>query len=654
MSFNTLNLSGNLENITLIPRTTLFGNPVRGIAQISPDGSRIAWSAPSEGVMNLWVAPRDDLSRARLLTQDRARGVHAAYWTYDSQYLLYQQDSDGDENYHLYAISPEGGQPRDLTPFPDIQANLEGLSPRPGLRSTILVSMNRRDPRFADLYRIDVTSGETTLLEENPGFVGFVTDDALQVVMAFENRPDGGTDYFKREAGEWRPWLHLSADDARNTRVSHVDARGENLYMLDSRTRDTTALVSLPLNCVSADEATPLVLFEDPRADISGVLIDVRTYQPLACSVEYERRTLRVLGESLRSDIDLLSHEIEGEWQLLSRSEDDRYWLVWESGDRLPGAVLLFDRHTRRLQTLYVTRPELISMPLARMQSTIIRSRDGLDMVSYLTLPVHVDDPQHALCSLSPVPLVLLVHGGPWARDSYGFNTQHQWLANRGYAVLSVNFRGSTGFGKEYIKKGDGQWGGAMDDDLCDAVDWAIAQGIAVPERIAIMGASYGGYATLWAMTRHPTLYACGIDVVGPSNLETLLANVPSYWESYLSTLHRAVGNPGTPEGLQLLRDRSPLNFATNITRPLLIGQGANDPRVKEAESIQMVETLRHNGIPVTYVRFPDEGHGFARPANSIKFRIITEQFLANYLGGRFEAEHRDEAQGQTAEVETE
>lgn len=664
-------LSDSLSDTPLIPRVELFGNPVRAGARISPDGRYLSWSAPDAGVMNLWVAPRDNPAQARVLTQDRLRGVYTSWWSYDGAHLLYVQDVGGDENYHVYAISPEGGKPRDLTPFDGVRASVAALSHKPALRGKALLSVNQRDPRYHDLYLADIATGELTLVQENPGYAGFLTDDDFRVLLAVETLDDGGARYLKPRAtadatadatpgGQgWQPWLSVSPDDARTTHASHVDVTGRTLYVYDSRGRDTAALVSIPLAAESGDTAVPTVIAEDARADIGGALLDAFTYEPLAYSLEHERRELVVLAESLRADVALLDGRlggVDGEWGLVSRSEDDRYWIVGAASDRVPGAAWLFDRQTRALERLYVTRPTLLDHSLARMQSTTIRSRDGLDLVTYVTIPVHADaslaEGGKPLTSRVPVPTVLLVHGGPWARDSFGFNPLHQWLANRGYAVLSVNFRGSTGFGKSFLSASDLEWGAKMDDDLCDAVDWAVAQGIADPARVAVMGWSYGGYATLWAMTHHAERYACGVDVVGPSNLETLLASIPPYWESFRSTLYRAVGNPDTEAGKALLKERSPLTHAARIAKPLLIGQGANDPRVKEAESTQMIDAMRAKGIPFTYVVFPDEGHGFLRPANSIRFNTIIETFLATHLGGRFEPSHPAEIEGNTAVVE--
>ncbi|NYI00099.1 S9 family peptidase [Cupriavidus plantarum] len=649
-----------LAEIPLIPRVELFGNPVRAGARISPDGRYLSWSAPEAGVMNLWVAPRDNPARARVLTHDRVRGVYTSWWSYDGAHLLYVQDVGGDENYHVYAVSPTGGEARDLTPFPGVRASVAALSHKPALRGKALLSLNHRDARYHDLYLADIATGDLTLLQENPGYAGFLTDDDFRVLLAVETLDDGGARYLKPTPEGWQPWLSVSADDARTTHASHVDVTGTTLYLYDSRGRDTAALVSIPLAAESGDTAVPTVIAEDARADIGGALLDAFTYEPLAYSVEHERRAFVVLAERLREDVALLDSKLggaDGEWGLASRSEDDRYWIIGAASDRVPGAAWLFDRQTRTLERLYVTRPTLLDHKLARMQSTTIRSRDGLDLVTYVTIPVHADaslgEGGQPLTSHAPVPTVLLVHGGPWARDSFGFNPLDQWLANRGYAVLSVNFRGSTGFGKRFLSASDLEWGAKMDDDLSDAVDWAIAQGIADPKRVAIMGWSYGGYATLWAMTRHADRYACGVDVVGPSNLETLLASIPPYWESFRATLYRAVGNPDTEAGKALLKERSPLSHASRIAKPLLIGQGANDPRVKEAESTQMIDALRAKGIPFTYVVFPDEGHGFLRPANSIRFNTIIETFLATHLGGRAEPSHPAEIEGNTAVIES-
>ncbi len=639
----------NRSELPLLPRTVLFGNPQKSNASISPNGQYLGWIAPVDGVMNLWVAPREYPEEARPITRDCFRGIHSYTWAQDGVHLLYQQDDRGDENHHLYAITVDGGEPRDLTPFPGSRGLLAATSKREALRDTVMISLNTRDPRHADLYLLNLVSGALNEVLQNPGFASFVVDQDLQVRLAVQPQQDGGMRYLKLIEGQWQLWLSVSAEDGRTTQVSHLDTAGETLYLIDSRGRDKAALVALPFNVDNADTITPTLIAEHPRADIMGALTDSESQHPLFCSATHERTDYLIVNDSIRPTVEFLNGNFPSAWGVRSRSRDDRYWIVGVSDDLTPGIAYLYDRHEQLLEQLYLTRPELANAQLARMQPTIITSRDGLEMVSYLTLPADVDDQETPLHSLHPLPLVLLVHGGPWARDSYGFNPHHQWLANRGYAVLSVNFRSSIGFGKAFVNAGNCEWGGKMDDDLTDAVDWAIARGIAEPGRIAIMGGSYGGYAALWALTQHPKRYACAVDIVGPSSLQTLLESIPDYWESVRARLYRSVGNPETEKGLAALLKRSPLQHAHRIEKPLLIGQGAQDPRVTQAESDQMVAALDERGIPVTYVLFPDEGHGFNRPANSIAFNVITERFLARHLGGRFQEEEAGETKGNSA-----
>ncbi len=635
----------SLNNTALIARTRLFGNPERGACRISPDGRWLAVNAPRDGVMNLWLAPRGDLGAARPVTQDRHRGIVQFSWAFDSVHLLYAQDLDGDENFHLHAVHAETHTLRDLTPLAGVRGLFHSASRKH--RDEILITLNQRDRRYADLCRLRLSSGEMTLLQENPGMADFVTDDDHRVPLALAPRADGSWLWLRPKESGWVPWQQVAAEDAMTTRPLHVGGDGRTLYALDSRGRDTAALVSFDLLADSAPAAR--VLAAHPRADIDDVLSHLHSHVPLAYGVTVERREFYALDAGLRADVEHLDAQDLGEWHLASRTDDDRVWIVRFTSDVNPSSYALYERDTRRLTKLYDCYPDLTTAPLVRMQHTTLKSRDGLDLVSYLTLPPHAERSDTALTRTEPLPMVLLVHGGPWARDAWGFEAEHQWLANRGYAVLSVNFRASTGFGKSFLNAGDLQWGAKMDDDLCDAVDWAIANGMADPQRIAIMGASYGGYATLWALSAHTERYVCGVDVVGPSNLETLLAATPLHWEAARATLYRQLGNPDTPIGRALLKERSPLHRAAHIRKPLLIGQGANDPRVPQAEADQMVAAMKANGVAVTYVLYPDEGHGFARPANRISFYAITEQFLAMHLGGRCEAANATEIEGHTA-----
>jgi dipeptidyl aminopeptidase/acylaminoacyl peptidase len=634
-----------LEQTALIPRAKIFGNPERGACQISPDGLWLAFTAPQDGVMNIWVCRRGEMATAYAITNDRKRGINQLTWAFDGVHLLYHQDKDGDENYHLHAVSVTSGIVRDLTPYAGTRGLLHSISRTH--RNDVLITLNQRDPRFADLYQLNLTTGEMTLVQLNPNMAGFITDDDFQVQLALAPQPDGGQLWLKPEGKDnWKPWMVIPFADTMTTNPLHINADGKMLYALDSRSRNTAALVAFDLQ---AADPVARVIAEHPRADVSDLLTHTDSHAPLAYGVNVERREFHVLDESVRVDVDFLDAQDLGEWNLTSRTEDNNLWIVRFSSDVNPGSFALYERNSHLLTKLYDCFPALIGAPLARMQHTTLKSRDGLDLVSYLTLPVYADRPNAKLSSTHPLPIVLLVHGGPWARDNYGYNHYHQWLANRGYAVLSVNFRASTGFGKSFINAGDLQWGAKMDDDLCDAVDWAVGLGIADPERVCIMGGSYGGYATLWGMVAHPDRYACGVDIVGPSNLQTLLASTPPQWQAMRTTLYRQLGNPDTPEGRALLQERSPLHRAAQIKKPLLIGQGANDPRVTQAEADQMAAAMKANHIPVTYVLYPDEGHGFQRPVNNISFNAIAEQFLAKYLGGRSEPTTDAEIEGNTA-----
>jgi dipeptidyl aminopeptidase/acylaminoacyl peptidase len=611
---------------SLIPRAHLFGNPNRFGGTISPDGAFLAWVAPLDGVANVWVAPFSNSAAARPITHDRSRGVRNYYWAYDGTHLVYLQDRDGDENWRLHAVNIQNGVARPLTPE-GTRATPAGTSRR--IRGEVLVSINARDPSYPDLFRVELVTGRLTLVAENPGFAGFLADDDLQPRLATQSTPDGGLNVLRPSGGDWAHWFHFPASDVFTSGLSHLSADGTQLYLRDSRGRNTAALARMDL--ATGETA---VLAEDPRADIGRLLTDTDTYAPLAYAVLVERLSYHALDPAVQPDLDFLAAQDIGDWSLNSRTEDNRIWVVGASSDIRPGIAYLYDRAAQSLRVLYETRPELAGAPLASMHSTTLAARDRLRLVCYLTLPRTADLERRGRLP-APVPLALLVHGGPWAREVFGYNPMHQWLANRGYGVLSVNFRGSTGLGKQFVNAGDHEWGRRMDDDLQDAVAWAVAQDIADPARVAIIGMSYGGYATLAAVTRSPELYACGIDVVGPSNLETLLATVPPYWASFRAQLAKAVGDPDTEDGRALLRERSPLHQAERIRCPLLIAQGANDPRVKQAESDQMVAAMRANNVPVTYLLFPDEGHGFVRPENNLAFTAVAEAFLARHLGGR-------------------
>jgi dipeptidyl aminopeptidase/acylaminoacyl peptidase len=616
----------------LIPRAKLFGNPSRVAGKLSPDGKWLAWIAPRDGVLNVWVAPVSDPAHGKPLTDETARPIRQYFWAPDSASILFVNDKGGDENFHLFSVDITSGAQRSLTPFDKTRVEISGVSNH--VKDRILIGLNNRDPKWHDVYSLDLKSGALTLVLTNTGgYGGFVADENLVVRLADKPRPDGGDELYRviDNRVEPTPFATIGFDDARTTAPAGFTTDGKTLYWLDSRGRDTTALVAQD---VASGAKT--VIASDPKADIDEGMYDPRTGRVQAYAVDYLKTDWVAVDPAVKADLAFLKSKLPGEFSVTSRTYADDLWTVASDPVTAPPATYLYNRKAKTLTQLFVSRPELVGETLVAQHPVQIQTRDGLTEVSYLTLPPGSDAkgegrPAH------PLPMVLFVHGGPWGRDSYGYSSYHQWLANRGYAVLSVNYRGSTGFGKGYIAAGDHQWGAKMHDDLIDAVDWAVKQGIAQPDKVAIMGGSYGGYATLVGMTFTPTTFACGVDIVGPSNLNTLLQAIPPYWEAGRAQMYKAMGDPGTDEGKALLHDRSPLFKASAIQRPLLIGQGANDPRVNRREADQIVDAMTQHGIPVTYIVFPDEGHGFARPVNSIAFNAVAEQFLGHCLGGRAE-----------------
>ena len=636
----------DLSKVPLIPRTSLFGNPVKSAGKISPDGKSFAFIAPRDGVMNLWVAPIDNVAAAKPLTAETKRPIRQYFWSPDSKQLLFINDAGGDENFLLYGVDINTAAVRSLTPFQKTRVRLIQVSP--DVPDRILVGINNRDAKWHDVYSLDLASGKLTPVLMNTGdYANFIADQKLVIRAASKARDDGGADYY-RVAGnevEATPFESVGLDDSLTTDPIGYTSDGKTLYWIDSRNRETAALIA-------QDVATGArtVIASDPRADIGGAIADPRTGKVLAYGVEYLRNEWKPLDATVGADVAFLEKQLKGDIAVTSQTLDNSKWTVAVDPVTAPSSVWLFDRGTRALTKLYTGRPALEGMPLVAMHPVEIKSRDGKILPSYLTLPPGSDADGDGRPN-APVPLVLLVHGGPWGRDSYGYDGLHQLLANRGYAVLATNFRASTGFGKSFVKAGDLQWGRAMHDDLIDATDWAIANGVTSPDKVAIMGGSYGGYATLAGVTMTPDKFACGVDIVGPSNLETLLKTIPPYWTAIRTQFYKRMGDPNTAEGLALLKERSPLYYADKITKPLLIGQGANDPRVNVAESEQIVDAMKSRSIPVTYVVFPDEGHGFARPANNLAFYGITEQFLGKCLGGRAEALGNDVRQS-SAKVE--
>lgn len=623
--------AADISSVPLIQRTTLFGNPVRAIGRISPDGKWISYTAPRDGVMNVYVAPVGSPDDGKPLTNERERPIRAYFWSPDSKQILFIQDKGGDENFLLYGVDVATGKQTTLTPFKKTRAQVVGISSRH--KDRILVGLNNRDAKWHDVYSLSLKTGKLTLVQKNDGFAGYLPDNDLKLRMAVKSRDDGGSDYYRMTNGkvEAKPFATIGLEDSLTTSPAGFTADNKTLYWIDSRGRNTAAL--LAQDVASGDVK---VLAESPKADISGTLTNPKTLRVEAYQAEYLTPEWTPLDNDIGATLNWLKYKLGASPIVQARTDADDKWIVTADKVVEPTTVYLFDRKAGSLTKLYTGRPDLVGAPLVPQWPVEIKARDGLTLPSYLTLPAHADPNRDGKVD-APVPLVLLVHGGPWGRDGYGYDAYSQWLANRGYAVLQVNFRASTGFGKDFIAAGNLQWGKKMQDDLTDSVDWAIANGITTPDKVAIMGGSYGGYATLAGVTLTPEKYACGVDIVGPSNLFTLLGTIPAYWESFKQQFYQRMGNPTTEEGRALLKAASPLTYADKISRPLLIGQGANDPRVNKRESDQIVDSMKAKGIPVTYVLFPDEGHGFARPANNIAFNAVTENFLATCLGGRAE-----------------
>lgn len=616
--------------VELIPRELIFGNPTYASVQLSPTGSMISYLAPLDGVMNIWVAPTNDIGSAKAITEDKGRGIRGYGWAAGVEQLLYIQDKGGDENFLLYGVDPKTGEEKAYTPFENTRVQfLASDKDNPGKQ---IIGLNNRDPRWHDVYELDIKSGELTLLFENTeNFGGFNFDNDLNLRFGQKSTRAGGAEYYRKSDDGWELFMEVPPDDLYTTALAGFSEDNKTLYVRQSQGRDTSALFSMD---IESGEQT--LIAENDLADIGGTWRDRDTGVPYVYTVTYDKTRYYSMDDRGAEILTKLNNRFGDTFSRSSTTEDGSKWVVLNSKSNQVATYYIWDRTTDEFTELFSVRPELQDKTLALMTPEMIKSRDGLTLVSYLTLPPGADTdgdgrPEEAL------PMVLNVHGGPWARDSYGYRSTPQWLANRGYAVLQVNFRGSTGFGKSFVNAGDLQWGLTMHDDLLDAVDWAVKEGVTSKDKVAIMGGSYGGYATLAGLTFTPDKFACGVDIVGPSNLETLLDSIPPYWESFRRVLELRVGDPNTEEGLAILKAASPLNKVENISKPLLIGQGANDPRVKQAESDQIVTAMQEKNIPVTYALFPDEGHGFARPENRLAFYGVAEGFLATCLGGQAE-----------------
>jgi dipeptidyl aminopeptidase/acylaminoacyl peptidase len=636
----------------LIPREILFGNPERSHPEVSPDGAQIAWLAPDKNeVLNVWASAIDGKNR-HLITNEPHRPIAWYAWGGDAKHILYLQDNAGDENEHLFSADLTNGNIRDLTPFRGVRAQnvLTDLQhPR-----FVLVALNLRDRHAFDMYRVDLETGAVTLEATNPGDVLTWTTDndfVIRAATAFDGKTAASIVRVRDAADKpWRDLVVMPFERALfagevfiGSLVAGFDPDGKSLVIHSALHSDKGRLVRVDLR--SGEELG--VVAQDPQSDVADrdemvapkILTNPTTNAVEAVLFDYTTPHWVFLDPKMEADFAVISHEAAGFIDLASRDRADRRWIIAARRSDRPTSYYTFDRETKKVALLYDENPALQRYTLAPKKTAIIRARDGLELVSYLTTPPGVE--------AKNLPLVLLIHGGPWDRDHDNYDPEVQFLSNRGYAVLQVNYRGSTGFGLKFFNAGNNEYGRGMQQDLYDAVQWAIDQKIVDPKRIAAMGWSGGGFATLCALEMRPDLFACGVDVVGPSDQAANFRSFPTYWSIVMPRWRRRGGDFDHDE--ELNRKVSPLYHVDKIRAPLLIGQGKNDPRVAIATSDAMVAALRKAKREVAYVVYSDEGHGFNRPENNLDFYGRVEEFLAKHLGGG--AEPWKKISGSTAEL---
>ena len=615
-----LALSCAKDEPKLIPTGVLFGNPTKTMPGISPDARRLSYVAPFNGVLNVWVktiGASDD----RAITRDADRGIAKYFWAYDNRHILYFQDLMGTDNWRLYGIDVDSGEISDFTPFDSIKVAVVSYAKK--LPNVFVIQMNKENRDLADAYRLDVETGALAMVAKNPGnVVKWVADNDLVVRGALVSEPGGGADLIVRkdEKSPWRTVCSWSSEDRMSSGALRFTRDGTGIYCFDARGFNMGRLVEIDIADGSAT-----VIAEDPKSEIVSAFFQIDTYEMQAVAFEREHIEWTILDSSLGDDFDAVSKLDRGDFTFVGTDASDSTWVLGFNKDDGPVSYYLYDRRTKQGTFLFDEVPDLRNYTLARMEPISFKARDGLDIHGYITYPVGK--------KRANLPLVLLVHPDPFTRDYWGFNPEAQWLANRGYVCLQVNYRGSRGYGKSFSNAGNKEWGGRMQDDLVDGVQWAIAQGVADPKRMAIFGSSFGGYATLVALTSTPDLFCCGVDISGPSDLLGWLDARTSGYGGYKSFFYELVGNPDTEA--DMLRSRSPLFTVDRIRAPLLIVQGGRDRFVPNSDAERIVAALKANGIPCEYVYFPDEGRGISNPQNRMKFGEIAERFLAKYVGTR-------------------
>lgn len=623
---------------SLLDREVFFGDPEIASAQLSPDGSFVSFRRPYEGVMNLWVKGIDEpFDAARPVTAATDRPIPGYFWSRDSQYLLHIQDRGGDENYHVYAVDPSEAvdgvipEPRNLTPVDGVRALIYSV-PR-NEPDVILVGLNDRDPSYHDVYRVEVATGERELLIENTeGVAGFFFDPMGNARLAVRQTPGGGTELLTVSDGRVGEQVYTCTFEESCGPV-RVHPDGRRVYLRTNR-GDDVDLARLVLFDPQTGEETLIEMDPEGEVDLAGAVFSDVTDELIATYYMGDRLRIYPRTEEFARDLERLRAELpDGDILPGSRTADERRMLVSVTRDVDPGSTYLYHRDTGEVSFLYRSRPDFPVEHMAAMEAIRYTARDGMEIQAYLTLPQGVEHRN--------LPVVIYPHGGPWARDMWGYDAYAQFLANRGYAVLQPNFRASTGFGKAFLNAGNREWGtGAMQHDITDGVRYLIERGIADPDRVAIFGGSYGGYATLAGVTFTPDLYAAAVPYVAPSSLITLIESFPAYWRPVLEgTWYRRVGDPEDPQDREDLIARSPLTHVDSIRTPLLVVHGANDPRVTQRESDQLVVALRDRGVGVEYIVAPDEGHGFAGRNNRMALAVAMERFLAEHIGGRYQTD---------------
>ncbi|MBI2427802.1 MAG: S9 family peptidase [Ignavibacteriales bacterium] len=624
----------------IIDRELFFGDPEISGAQISPDGKWISFVKPFNGVRNIWVKKTEEsFENAKPLTNDTKRPVSSYFWSRGGKYILFTQDKGGDENFRVYAVNPlESGDPvpsaRDLTPVEKIRAYIYDVPKK--TPNEIIIGLNDRKPELHDVYKVNLETGERTLIRKNDENVaGWDIDPDGNVRLGLRQTPDGGTELLLVDGDNLKQIYSTTPEENFGTLRFTPD--GKSIYITTNKGNiDKQQFELLDLSTFKTK-----VIEKDPlnEVDFGGPIFSDKTDKLLATTYFGDKLRIYFKDKQFEKDYTRMQKAMpKGEVSIANMTEDETVWMVTVSSDVDPGSRYLYDTKTGKVTLVYKSRPNLPSENLAPMRPVRYKARDGITIPAYLTVPKGV--------VAKNLPVVMWIHGGPWGRDVWGYNPYAQFLANRGYAVLQPNFRASVGYGKKFLNAGNKEWGtGAMQHDITDGVNYLIKEEIADPKKIGIGGGSYGGYATLAGLAFTPDVYAAGFSIVGPSNIITLLNSIPPYWAPMKKMFAVRVGDMDKPEEKKMLEEQSPLNSAKNIKAPLYVVQGANDPRVKKAESDQIVVATRDLGRKVEYMVAPDEGHGFAGRENRLAMIVAMERFFAKHLGGRVQEDVPPEIQ---------